>query len=230
MLVVAAVLRRDDRVLVCQRPKRKHHGGFWEFPGGKIEPGEGPQAALQRELEEELGLRSVRVLRELFVHESAALTLRFFEIATDEEPRCLEHEALAWIDPLAASPVPLAPSDQVFFSQHAPIERELRVLDALVVEALDGGASPHAPWRAFPQMPRYSAGWYIGGGGESLLMAWGRWAEGRTHQEILGALRAQAPLPVDWQDWAAALLFPEDEDPDAGLALLAGCGLIDSRG
>jgi len=57
--VVAAVIRGcDGRVLLAQRPQHKHQGGFWEFPGGKVEPGESEVEALQRELNEELGLQA----------------------------------------------------------------------------------------------------------------------------------------------------------------------------
>ncbi|OFW08605.1 MAG: hypothetical protein A3H27_09110, partial [Acidobacteria bacterium RIFCSPLOWO2_02_FULL_59_13] len=54
--VVAALLFENNRVLVCQRPHQGDFPGKWEFPGGKIEPGEDPQAALRRELQEELGI------------------------------------------------------------------------------------------------------------------------------------------------------------------------------
>jgi 8-oxo-dGTP diphosphatase len=54
--VVAAVLRRDGQVLVCRRAADRSAGGRWEFPGGKIEPGESAQQALQREIAEELGV------------------------------------------------------------------------------------------------------------------------------------------------------------------------------
>ncbi len=55
MLVVAgAVLDRDGRVLIAQRPEGKSHAGLWEFPGGKVEDGETPEQALTRELREEL--------------------------------------------------------------------------------------------------------------------------------------------------------------------------------
>lgn len=57
--VVAAVIRAPDgRVLLAQRPQHTHQGGLWEFPGGKVEPGETEVLALQRELQEELGLRA----------------------------------------------------------------------------------------------------------------------------------------------------------------------------
>ncbi|MFZ5560650.1 MAG: Nudix family hydrolase [Pseudomonadota bacterium] len=56
ILVVAAVIRRDGKILIAQRPLDKHQGGLWEFPGGKVEEGEPAAAALVRELEEELGI------------------------------------------------------------------------------------------------------------------------------------------------------------------------------
>ena len=55
--VAAAVIRgADGRVLIAKRPQDKHQGGLWEFPGGKVEPGESVESALRRELQEELGI------------------------------------------------------------------------------------------------------------------------------------------------------------------------------
>ena len=54
--VAAAIIRQDGRILIVQRPETAEMGGLWEFPGGKIEPGETPQAALVREIAEELGV------------------------------------------------------------------------------------------------------------------------------------------------------------------------------
>lgn len=56
IVVAAALVDRDGRVLIQQRPADKHMGGLWEFPGGKLEQGETPEQALVRELEEELGV------------------------------------------------------------------------------------------------------------------------------------------------------------------------------
>ncbi len=116
MEVVAAVLQRGGLVLVCQRPSHKHHGGLWEFPGGKVEVNEDPQAALRRELQEELGLQRVEVGALLYRHETPTLALSFFPVTCDEEPRGLEHEALAWIDPRQPCSLPLAPSDEAFLA------------------------------------------------------------------------------------------------------------------
>lgn len=55
--VVAAVIQRDGRILICRRKPEQSHPLKWEFPGGKVEDGESPAAALSRELEEELGIR-----------------------------------------------------------------------------------------------------------------------------------------------------------------------------
>ncbi len=58
LVVAAALIDADGRVLLQQRPPGKPMAGLWEFPGGKVEPGETPEAALVRELEEELGIRT----------------------------------------------------------------------------------------------------------------------------------------------------------------------------
>ncbi len=56
LIVTAALLRKDSRILITKRPADKQQGGFWEFPGGKLQSNETPQQALQRELREELDL------------------------------------------------------------------------------------------------------------------------------------------------------------------------------
>ena len=64
-IVVAAVIERDGAVLICQRQRSDSHPLKWEFPGGKVEPGESPAEALERELEEELAIQA-RIGRELW--------------------------------------------------------------------------------------------------------------------------------------------------------------------
>lgn len=82
--VVAAVLTHaDGRFLLGQRPAGKVYAGYWEFPGGKIEPGEAPAAALARELHEELGIEVTRahpwLIRD-YDYAHAAVRLRFFRV------------------------------------------------------------------------------------------------------------------------------------------------------
>lgn len=100
--VAAAVIRgADGRVLIARRPLDKHQGGLWEFPGGKIEPGESAEAALARELHEELGIR-VRQARPLIrIHHDypdKRVLLDVWEVtAFDGEPHGAEGQPLAWV-------------------------------------------------------------------------------------------------------------------------------------
>ena len=116
MRVLAAVVRRGDRYLVGRRPAYKRHGGLWEFPGGKLEPGESDEAGLRRELWEELELSLDSIGPRLFsVMDSASgFRIDFIEVTMHGEPRCLEHEDIAWMSPSQLSVLPLAPSDQAF--------------------------------------------------------------------------------------------------------------------
>lgn len=115
--VVCAIILRDGRILLAQRPPDKKLGGLWEFPGGKVEPGESAEAALHRELEEELGCR-VRVTQALapFVHayDWGRIELIPFlcELATGSaEPQAHEHTALAWVVREDLQNYDLAPAD-----------------------------------------------------------------------------------------------------------------------
>lgn len=114
--VLAAVIRRAGRLLVGLRPAEKRHGGLWEFPGGKVEPGEEDGAAIARELEEELDVRVSGLGRVLFrvVDPGSPFELHFVEVELDGEPRPLEHESLGWFEPAELAGLPLAPGDRAF--------------------------------------------------------------------------------------------------------------------
>jgi 8-oxo-dGTP diphosphatase len=116
--VMAAVIRRGDELLVCQRPLHKRHGGLWEFPGGKCELGESDADALRREMREELGVEVIEVGDAQFESrdEGSPFMIVFVPVQVVGEPVCHEHTALRWgtADELAA--LPLAPSDQRFIT------------------------------------------------------------------------------------------------------------------
>jgi 8-oxo-dGTP diphosphatase len=112
--VIAAVVSREDELLVCQRPHEKRHGGLWEFPGGKCEPGESLCAAARRELREELGVKVIEVGDyEFVIHDPGSLYLIMFApVSIQGEPTCHEHIGLLWGKPSELAHLPLAPSDR----------------------------------------------------------------------------------------------------------------------
>jgi len=105
--VVAAVIEHQGRILACQRARGDRFELMWEFPGGKLEPGEEPEQALARELQEELGI-SAQIGREVFrtTYLSAELSepmeLIFFAArAQPDEIQNREFEQVAWREPKA---------------------------------------------------------------------------------------------------------------------------------
>jgi mutator protein MutT len=114
--VVAAVVRRYGRLLVCQRPAYKRHGGLWEFPGGKLEEGEDILSAARRELAEELDVvvRTVEEQEFSIADPGSHFVIEFHPVEIDGEPKCLEHSALAWVTSAELLTLPLAPSDRQF--------------------------------------------------------------------------------------------------------------------
>lgn len=114
--VVAAVVRRDHGYLVCQRPRHKQHGGLWEFPGGKCEPGESDRGATVRELHEELGVEVVHVGDPLLIiaDPGSRYDIVFVPAHIRGEPQALEHEAIGWFAVAALRTMMLAPSDAAF--------------------------------------------------------------------------------------------------------------------
>ena len=115
-VVAAALVDADGRVLLQQRPVGKSLAGLWEFPGGKVETGETPEAALIRELEEELGIAVPHACLSPATFASAPLGDRHLLLLLYVArkwvgvPRALEATALKWVRPadMYALPMPLA--------------------------------------------------------------------------------------------------------------------------
>ncbi|OYU16338.1 MAG: 8-oxo-dGTP diphosphatase MutT [Alphaproteobacteria bacterium PA4] len=116
MVVAVALIDSDGRILMAQRPAGKSFAGLWEFPGGKLEPGEAPEAALVRELAEELGITvAADALAPLtFVSHAYAdfhlIMLMYVCRHWQGTPHGAEGQALCWdhIEALAALPMPAA--------------------------------------------------------------------------------------------------------------------------
>ncbi len=113
-VAAGALVDGHGRVLIAQRHAQAHQGGLWEFPGGKLEPGEDGETALRRELREELGVK-IRTQRPLIRIEHAypdrRVVLHVFLVnAWEGEPRGREGQPLAWVMPaeLGAYPMPAA--------------------------------------------------------------------------------------------------------------------------
>lgn len=115
-VAVGILIRSDGDILLAQRPDGKPYAGYWEFPGGKVEPGEAILAALKREFVEELGLliRSAEpwcCVEHVYPHAHVRLHF-YFSRDWDGAPQSLEGQALAWqgsvsVTPLLPATIPL---------------------------------------------------------------------------------------------------------------------------
>jgi 8-oxo-dGTP diphosphatase len=118
LVVACALVDADGRVLIAQRPQGKALAGLWEFPGGKIEPGERPEQSLIRELKEELGIE---------VKEACLAPLTFASHAYEDFHLLMplyvcrrweghvasrEGQALKWVRPAALRDYPMPPADE----------------------------------------------------------------------------------------------------------------------
>jgi 8-oxo-dGTP diphosphatase len=131
-LIVGAAIIRDGRVLACERSDPPEMAGRWEFPGGKVEPGESDAEALVRECAEELGVRievGARVGPDVAIaHGRALLRVYVARLVTDAVPRPLEHSRLRWLAADELDAVGWLPAD-------APIVAALPPLLAGAIDA-----------------------------------------------------------------------------------------------
>lgn len=124
---VAVIVRADGAVLLGRRPEGKPWAGWWEFPGGKIEVGETPVCALQRELHEELGIEATEYypwLNRIFAYPERAVRLHFFTVRQwRNEPHGKENQQLSWQRPEKLTVSPLLPANEpiLSFLQLAPV-------------------------------------------------------------------------------------------------------------
>ncbi|MBM3556945.1 MAG: (deoxy)nucleoside triphosphate pyrophosphohydrolase [Alphaproteobacteria bacterium] len=118
LVVAAALVDADHRVLLCQRPKGKSMAGLWEFPGGKVEAGETPEAALARELKEELDLEvKTKCLAPLtfasHAYDEFQLLMPLYVCRVwDGVVRPSEGQATRWLRPAAMTDLPMPPADK----------------------------------------------------------------------------------------------------------------------
>lgn len=143
ILVVAAVIRREGRILIAQRPLDKHMGGLWEFPGGKVEPGEPVAQALVRELDEELGIVArdfAPLIRISHDYPDKSVCLDVWEVTGFAgEPHGREGQAVRWVtaDELPAFDYPAA---------NRPIVTAARLPGRYLISPPDLDAAGYAAW------------------------------------------------------------------------------------
>ena len=118
IVVAAALIDGDGRLLVQQRPEGKAMAGLWEFPGGKVEPGELPEAALIRELHEELGIdvEKACLAPACFASETLGdrhmILLLYICRKWKGIPRAIEAPAIKWVRPLDLHSLEMPPADK----------------------------------------------------------------------------------------------------------------------
>jgi 8-oxo-dGTP diphosphatase len=124
-VIVAAVIIVERRVLACERSAPPEVAGRWEFPGGKVEPGESDQAALVRECAEELGVRVAvgsRVGPDVsLAHGRAVLRVFAAELMHGDRPTALEHAAMRWLAVDELDTVNWLPADRPILAALPPL-------------------------------------------------------------------------------------------------------------
>ena len=115
LVVACALVDADRRVLLAQRPEGKQMAGLWEFPGGKIEPGETEQETLAREINEELGVAievGEHIVTTSYDYDFGTVNLSTYYCALEgSTPTAREHSELRWVEPRQLLSLDWAPAD-----------------------------------------------------------------------------------------------------------------------
>ena len=126
--VVAAILEREGKILICRRRANQSHALQWEFPGGKVEPGETPAQALARELEEELGIAAAsgdQIAGYEFTYPGKSpIRLFFFRVNSYQgEPQNLIFQEMRWEPPSRLAEFDFVEGDHEFLRslRHTPL-------------------------------------------------------------------------------------------------------------
>ena len=120
LVAAIALVDIDNRVLIAQRPEGKAMAGLWEFPGGKVEPGETPEAALIREVQEELAIDTSESCLAPFTYASHTyddfhLLMPLYVCRTwSGDLVAREHQAIKWVRPMRLADYPMPPADAPF--------------------------------------------------------------------------------------------------------------------
>lgn len=210
-VVCGVIWSCDGRYLLAQRPAGRIWAGWWEFPGGKVEPGEPPGTAMRRELQEELGILATRAdpwLLKLFDYPHARVRLHFFHIREwSGEPTGREGQVLHWQYPGSACAVgPLLPAN-------------VSVLRALTLP-------PLVPVTPPPELPHHQALRKVARALASATAAATAAPKAAGHDTVAGWLQVRRGelTRTDWQDWVSlcqehGLLPVANTTPDAAQAL-----------
>jgi 8-oxo-dGTP diphosphatase len=126
IVVVAAVVERDGRLLVTRRLANTHLPGFWEFPGGKCEPSETHEACLARELREELDVSAevgAEILRTEHAYDDRIVRLHFRWCAIDRDPQPMLGQDMQWVTREELRTLRLPPADDQLVDLLSPPAR-----------------------------------------------------------------------------------------------------------
>ena len=118
--VVAAIIRKEEKLLLGRRPHHKRHGGLWEFPGGKVDAHETEFEAVARELLEEFGVETTAVGSVVYEcrDPDSPFLVRFLDARIRGKLEPTEHTEISWYEPESRRTVDLAPCDARFVAEY----------------------------------------------------------------------------------------------------------------